>query len=242
MQPESFAQWARAIAAIDDQQTIGIVLNPDGFSAQVSTAPATTLTAKQLVQRFRNTASDQAQELADRMAVLPVNWSVIRLIQKNLIQDPAEPWQQTGALYLAEIFLSGLLCPVESTAEATQPQQKAPQYDFVDGVRDVLLGTIPISEGQAVGEEVAEAVFKQLPAEVQQRVNTEIERRFGDALSYFEAFLIPDLPWGDAAAAEIFPFARVTRQAAIPNSERFCAILESRRFLEKSQALAGQGF
>ncbi|MCU0552701.1 MAG: formylglycine-generating enzyme family protein [Leptolyngbya sp. Prado105] len=196
MQPEYFRQWAKALSATDEQQTIGVVLNLQAFPMP-SLAQAAPLTAKQLVQRFRATASAKAQELADMMAVLPVNWSVIRLIQKNLLLESPEP---TNALYLAEIFLSGLLRPVSA------------HYDFVEGVREVLLGTIPISEAQAVGEEVAEAVFKQLPPEVQERVNADISRRFGDALSYFEAFLIPDLPWGESVAGEILPFARVTRQ------------------------------
>jgi hypothetical protein len=217
MQPESFRQWARAIAAIDEQRTTGIVLTPppqshQDFPPPVATAQAPPLTANQLVQRFRNTASAKAQELADMMAVLPVNWSVIRLIQKNLLPDPAASWQPTGALSLAEILLSGLLRPEPLPTESAQHHRIKPQYDFVEGVRDVLLGTIPISEAQAVGEKVAKAVFQELPSEVQDRVNADIERRFGDSLSYFEAFLIPDLPWEDAAATEIFPFAQVTGQ------------------------------
>jgi formylglycine-generating enzyme required for sulfatase activity len=144
------------------------------------------------------------------MAVLPVNWSVIRLIQKNLLES-SEP---TNALYLAEIFLSRLLRSIDS------------HYDFVEGVREVLLKTIPISEAQAVGEEVAEAVFQQLPPEVQERVNADISRRFGEALSYFEAFLIPDLPWGASAASEIFPFARVGRQVLEQWGEEYAAWAE----------------
>ncbi|NJO74946.1 MAG: formylglycine-generating enzyme family protein [Leptolyngbyaceae cyanobacterium RM1_406_9] len=211
MQPESFGQWARAIRAIEEQRTTGIVLNSQAFpTSDWSNQPTAPLTAKQLVQRFRSTASDKAQELADRMAVLPVNWSVIRLIQKNLMPDATEPWQPTDALYLAEIFLSGLLRPVSVVGKSSQNHKTVPQYDFVDGVRDVLLGTIPISEAQAVGEEVAEAVFRQLPIEVQERVQADIEQRYGESLSYFEAFLIPDLPWGEESATEIFQFAQIT--------------------------------
>lgn len=208
MQPESFRQWAKALSAMDEQQTIGVVLNLQAFPMP-SLAQATPLTAKQLVQRFRSTASAKAQELADMMAVLPVNWSVIRLIQKNLPADETE-----NALYLAEIFLSGLLHPIDA------------HYDFVEGVREVLLKTIPISEAQAVGEEVTEAVFKQLPSEVQERVNADISRRFGEGLSYFEAFLIPDLPWGESAASEIFPFARVGRQVLAQWGEEYAAWAE----------------
>jgi formylglycine-generating enzyme required for sulfatase activity len=207
IQPQSLGLWAKATAAVGEQPTTGIVLGGQALT----TPPMTTtepLTAKQLVRRFRGTASAQAQALADMMAVLPVNWSVIRLIQKNMGQG-ADSAQETGALPLAEIFLSGLLVPM-ATAAPTKPPGAA--YDFVQGVRDVLLGTIPISEAKAVGDEIATQIFRQLPQEVQARVDADIARRFGDALSYFEAFLIPDLPWGDAVATEIFPFARVTRQ------------------------------
>jgi formylglycine-generating enzyme required for sulfatase activity len=213
MQPQSLGEWARAIVAIGEQQTTGILLASQALqtndSVELESEP---LTAKQLVRRFRSTASPQAQELADMMAVLPVNWSVIRLIQKNLLHKTEDALQETAALALAEIFLSGLLRPM-LLAEGQDQGDKATQpYDFVEGVRDILLGAIPISEAQEIGEEVATAIFRQLPPEVQERVAADIERRFGDSLSYFEAFLIPDLPWGEDARAEILPFARITGQ------------------------------
>lgn len=235
MQPESLGEWARAIAAIGEQRTTGIMLGSQAFQTNDSVSlTATSLTAKQLVQRFRGTASAKAQELADMMAVLPVNWSVIRLIQKNLVERTADSSQETGALYLAEIFLSGLLCPVPMEAGQTQKRGGVQQYDFADGVRDVLLGTIPRSEAQQVGEEIAEAVFKQLPPAVQERVSADIERRFGESLSYFEAFLIPDLPWGENAAAEILPFARVTGQVLRRWGGDYAALAEE---LERSSLI-----
>ena len=217
MQPASLGKWAKALTAIGEQKTTGMVLDLNAFQANdAASSKVESLgamqKAKQLVRRFRATASAKAQELADMMAVLPVNWSVIRLLQKNLRFPGDDPTQETGALYLAEIFLSGLLRPAPMNLGSTPNQATSQRYDFVEGVRDVLLGTIPISEAQAIGEEVAEAIFKKLPREVQERVNEDIKRRFGEALSYFEAFLIPDLPWGKDAKAEIFPFAQVTSQ------------------------------
>ncbi|MEI6064380.1 MAG: SAV_2336 N-terminal domain-related protein, partial [Pseudanabaena sp. ELA748] len=212
MQPQSLGWWAGAIAAVGEQQTTGIVLRSDAFAIDQPVEsgidkPAKPLTAKQLVQRFRGTASEKAQELADMMAVLPVNWSVLRLLQKNLVQRSSETLQETAALYLAEIFLSGLLCPV-----ATDDQSKQTQYNFVEGVRKQLLGAIPISEARDVGEDIAEQMFKQLPQEVQERVNADIARRKNESLKYFDAFLLPDLPWGEAAGAEMMPFAQVTSE------------------------------
>ena len=212
MQPQSLGWWASAIAAVGEQQTTGIVLHSHTFEnnkqeESVSAKSTEPLTAKQLVQRFRGTASEKAQELADMMAVLPVNWSVLRLLQKNLVQRSAETLQETAALYLAEIFLSGLLCPV-----ATDDKSKQTQYNFVEGVRKQLLGAIPISEARDVGEDIAEQMFKQLPQEVQERVNADIARRKHESLKYFDAFLLPDLPWGDVAGVEMMPFAQVTSE------------------------------
>jgi formylglycine-generating enzyme required for sulfatase activity len=202
-------QWAKAMAAVGEQSTTGIALVSQSFVATTPVGAATAqLAAKQLVRQFRSTASAKAQELADMMAVLPVNWSVIRLIQKNW----ADPTQEVGALQLAEIFLSGLLRP-DTIAKTPKGQSgNGTQYEFVDGVRDVLLGAIPISEARAVGESIAAQIFRQLPQAVQDRVNADIAQRFGEAPSYFEAFLIPDLDWGEEAATEVFPFARVTGQ------------------------------
>jgi formylglycine-generating enzyme required for sulfatase activity len=210
IQPYSLGEWAQAMAATGEQQTVGIVLKSEAFQTHlVANLGAESLTAKQLVQRFRGTASQKAQELADMMAVLPVNWSVLRLLQKNLMQGIEDPSEGTGALYLAEIFLSGLLSPV---ANRTQNLKSTQQYNFVEGVRSVLISGIPISEAREVGEEIATAMFQQLPADVQERVNADIARRWGESLSYFEAFLLPDLPWGEDYAAEMLPFAQVNRE------------------------------
>jgi formylglycine-generating enzyme required for sulfatase activity len=224
IQPHSLGEWARSMAATGEQQTVGIVLKSDAFQIdRVADSGAETLTAKQLVQRFRGTASEKAQELADMMAVLPVNWSVLRLLQKNLMQGIEDPAEGTGALYLAEIFLSGLLSPVENHAQNLKSTQ---QYNFVEGVRSVLLGGIPISEGREVGEEIATAMFQQLPADVQERVNADIARRWGQSLSYFEAFLLPDLPWGEDAAAEMLPFAQVNGEVLRRWGGEYAALAE----------------
>jgi len=226
IEPQSLGQWAKATAVVGEQPTTGIVLGAQIFAESNSVAEPEPLTAKQLVRRFRGTASAKAQELADMMAVLPVNWSVLRLIQKNLGQM-AGSTQETGALHLTEIFLSGLLYPVAMSAEPDREPGITQQYDFVEGVREVLLGAIPISEAQAVGESIATQIFRQLPQAVQDRVNADIARRFGESPGYFRAFLIPGLDWGEDAAAEMLPFARVTGQVLRRWGENYAALAES---------------
>ena len=226
IEPQSLGQWAKATAVVGEQPTTGIVLGAQTFAGSNSVAVPEPLTAKQVVRRFRGTASAKAQELADMMAVLPVNWSVLRLIQKNLGQM-AGSTQETGALHLAEIFLSGLLRPVSMGAGSAKKPGDIEPYDFVEGVREVLLGAIPISEAQAVGESIATQIFRQLPQAVQDRVNADIARRFGESPGYFRAFLIPDLDWGEDAAAEMLPFARVTGQVLRRWGGNYAALAES---------------
>ena len=219
MRPEPMAGWSEAMAAQGEQLTTGIILDLKSVltAEDLVQGTAQPLTAKQLVLQFRGTASQQAQELADIMAVLPVNWSVIRLIQKNYFdQDCATP--ETGALPLAEIVLSGLLKPLPGNGQMSDPNPKT-RYDFVEGVREVLQSAIPISEAKDVSETIARAVFKRLPEDVKKRVqdavdqvSADIARRYGESMRYFQAFLIPNLDWGEANAEEIFRFAEVTEK------------------------------
>jgi len=211
--PNDLGNWANAIATEGEQLTTGIVLVPRDYPAQKSEVPSnedSIQKAKRIVRDFRGTASEKAQDLADRMAVLPVNWSVIRLIQKNWGQSIVDPLQDTDALYLAEVFLSGLIAAIPQ--ETPDKDQRArPKFDFVKEVRKVLLGVIPISESLEVGETIAQKIFEGLPQDVQDRVNADIKQRGGEALSYFEAFLIPDLPWG-THEADILSFAKVNEE------------------------------
>ena len=219
VQPEEIGEWAKAIAALGEQQTRGLAIVPEAFPSQSATQSLERLTAQQIVRQFRGTASSQAQNLADRMAVLPVNWSVIRLVQKNWQTETSNPRSQLQALPLAEIFLSGLIRRLQPTQEQStldvSLHSEKGHYDFVEGVRDILLGTIPISEAHEVGEQIARQFFKQLPRSVQERVAEDIEQRFGTSigfLGHFQAFLIVNLPWGETIQSEVLPFAQVTKE------------------------------
>jgi hypothetical protein len=139
----AMGEWARfsrgEAPPMREQQTTGIVFQPDAFEIDLVADPqAEPLTPKQLVQQFRGTASKKAQELVEMMAleVMPVNWSMLRSLQEKLMQGIADPCEGTGALYLAEIFLSGLLRPIEKHAQNFESTQ---YYDFVEGVRIILL-------------------------------------------------------------------------------------------------------
>jgi formylglycine-generating enzyme required for sulfatase activity len=209
IQPQSLKEWAQAFAATGNQRTTGIVLGIKAFSAEQPTdLELQQLTAKQLVHKFQRTASVQAQELLDAMSGLPVSWPVLRLIQEHLRQRAGQPIKHMSTLYLAEVFLSGLLYPVKKGQKEGRVIQ---EYDFVPGVRDILLRSMPISEADKVNEEISEKVFNQLPESIREKISAYISKHFKNSLNYFDAFLIPDLQLGDAFT-EIKSFAQVREE------------------------------
>jgi formylglycine-generating enzyme required for sulfatase activity len=50
-----------------------------------------------------------------------------------------------------------------------------------------------------------------LPANICEQVSADIRERFGESWSYFDAFLIPNLPWGDAEI-DVQSFAQVREE------------------------------
>jgi formylglycine-generating enzyme required for sulfatase activity len=229
MQSRSIQVWAESLRAIGEQPTAGIVILdwPENSDTEGSLPPE--LTAEQLVQRFRNTASRQAQRLANVMAMLPVDWSVIRLIQKNLGQSGDDGLSETGALHLAEMVLSGLLIPAT-------PKNGRQQYDFAPQVRNVLKRAIPISEAEAAGERVAEQVFDQFPQEVRDRVNKYIEERFEGFYSKFDALLVPEQDWGDTPI-DVVSFAQVREETLRLWGGEYAELADKLKNLDKVPSL-----
>ncbi|MET9669668.1 SAV_2336 N-terminal domain-related protein [Streptomyces sp. NPDC006475] len=94
-----------------------------------------------LVRTFRANASPEAYRLAGCLAAAPLTLSVMRLVQRVML--PA-----SRPAHLAEVLVSGLL-------RRTGIDPGAPEYDFIDGVRDVLLSTIRLSDTRRVYDEVS---------------------------------------------------------------------------------------
>jgi formylglycine-generating enzyme required for sulfatase activity len=197
--PVSLGLWAQALVAAAEQATVGVVLDvaalAERFKAQqqrvetpVSTPP------EALVDRFYRTASIEAQNLAEVLALVPLDWAVMRLVQKNILGE-------TAALYLAEMVLSGLIMPLgERTIGQPRP------YDFIEGVRERLVQAIGPVEAKYLADEVAEEIVMELLPEaakqklddILDRLSNDIEQRYGESPSYFEAFLVADQEWDDS--------------------------------------------
>ncbi len=112
------------------------------------------LSAEHRVQAFRVTASPMARKLAGLLASAPViTLPIVRLIQEALLKDSLQ-------VNVAEVFLGGLLKPLSEINAETNPDYV--QYDFMDGVRDLLLDSVPSNYTLTVINEVSKYVAKKM--------------------------------------------------------------------------------
>ncbi|MER7666889.1 SAV_2336 N-terminal domain-related protein [Kitasatospora sp. NPDC096128] len=104
------------------------------------------------VAAFRAGSSPNAYRLACHLAAAPLSLPVMRLVQRATV--PA-----SGQRELAELFLSGL---IEVREKAADPDEVV--YDFVDGVREELLGELTRTESVRVLEHVLAKVSGRVAA------------------------------------------------------------------------------
>ncbi|MFD0416787.1 SAV_2336 N-terminal domain-related protein [Streptomyces sp. NPDC127108] len=134
--PRWLANWSSLVADAGGRRLPGSVgwLAPRPAEALahdgVERADVTLLSPQDLVLRFRSTASPEAFRLAGHLAVGEPHLPVMRLVQAAVERHPR-------AQHLAEVILSGMLTGT--------PDGPPGSYAFRDGVREVLLGTVPRS-------------------------------------------------------------------------------------------------
>ncbi|GLX40568.1 hypothetical protein Sros01_66410 [Streptomyces roseochromogenus] len=108
------------------------------------------LTALEAVERFRAAASPTAQQLAAHLAAVPLTLPVMTLVRRSL-----PPGSEHG--HLAEVALGGLFAPWDAQHGADEPE-----FEFLPGVRDVLLGSQLRGDVAAVRELVRRRVWEYL--------------------------------------------------------------------------------
>ncbi|MFD9886250.1 SAV_2336 N-terminal domain-related protein [Streptomyces alboflavus] len=134
--PRWLANWSSLVADAGGRRLPGSVgwlaSRPAAALARdgVERADVTLLSPQDLVLRFRSTASPEAFRLAGHLAVGEPHLPVMRLVQAAVERRPR-------AQHLAEVILSGMLTGT--------PDGPPGSYAFRDGVREVLLGTVPRS-------------------------------------------------------------------------------------------------
>ena len=139
------ASWARLITGTASGGIDGAVMLARPGAQRPFTVPdEVSLSPYDRVFRFRAAASPEAYQLAGYFAAAPLSLPVMRLVQRVMM--PA-----TRPSHLAEVFVGGLLRRIDDAGINAE----FVQYDFIDGVRDVLLGTIRKSEAMRVFEETS---------------------------------------------------------------------------------------
>lgn len=128
--------WARLICGSYRHPTDATVLLVGNDLPQPTQSPDTPRTngspsAEERVTRFLSMASPKAYQLATLLSAVPVSVPVARLVQAKLVPD-------SGPDHLAEVLTSGLLQPQATTVAGRTWDTVT--FDFVDTVREILLG------------------------------------------------------------------------------------------------------
>jgi hypothetical protein len=143
------------------------------------------LSAEDRVQQFRAMVSREAYDLAVFLSAVPLTLPVIGLVQRELLPE-------TRQVHLAEVLVGGIVEGLTAEDAACDPDQI--EFDFLEGVRDVLQDSLRTSE--AVDVLVA--------------ISKYVEKHFGQALDF--GALIAD-PEGAVALPEaVRPCARIGMQ------------------------------
>ena len=146
------------------------------------------------VELFRATASPIARQLAGLMAAVPVDLSVVHLIQQVLLP-------QLMPVHIAEVYTSGLLEEVSPQTSHSQSSEVASfpstvRYRFVEGVRGLLNESMPLDQTLGVIEALSQ----------------RIARTLGFEIKSFTALLSPRSTWSQAEREAILPFAQVATE------------------------------
>ena len=157
LEPDKAGNWAQMLAGKGSIWVSGYVFKLDTIpvkneSELLNLAPD--LSAEHRVQGFRVTASPMARKLAGLLASAPViTLPIVRLIQETFLKDSLQ-------VNVAEVFLGGLLKPLSEINAETNPDYV--QYGFMEGVRELLLDSVPSDYVLTVIDKVSNYVAKKL--------------------------------------------------------------------------------
>ncbi len=167
LEPQPLLTWSQVILGLGNITTAGFKFSLSTNSESNSNAKyrseintnktAPQLSADALVNRFRATASPTARRLAGLMAATPVSLPVVQLIQQTLLPNSRQ-------IHAAEVFMSGLL--KSTTSENSQADYI--EYEFIPGVRELLVDSVPKSKTISVIDAVSEYIAQRLGLSIQE--------------------------------------------------------------------------
>lgn len=149
LEPWSLKAWVKVLVGAPDTRISGFILDTNRREAPPPRGiPEHELTAEQCLQRFRSNASPLALELARLLAAAPVSLPVIRIIQQQMLPKSQQ-------IHAAEVLLGGLL-QRSSGSKSSNPD--CIQFEFFNGVRELLLETVPQSHSEEVIQHISEFI------------------------------------------------------------------------------------
>ena len=138
MEPNALRAWAQLVAG--SANPVRLAVTPTSGSRQLPSSSDNLDEPDIAVQRFRAIASPQAYKLAICLSAVPLTLPIMRLVQHSVA--PASP---TSAL--AEVVLGGLIAYAGDST-----------YEFLPGIREVLLRELRRSELTAVFAAVSDYI------------------------------------------------------------------------------------
>jgi hypothetical protein len=158
LEPDKVATWAQMLSGKGSIWTLGYVFKlnapPVDKESSLFNLTHSDLSAEQRVQAFRVTASPMARKLAGLLASAPViSLPIVRLIREALLKDSQQ-------VHVAEVFLGSLLKPLSEIDTNTNPDYV--QYEFMDGVRELLVDSVPSQYVLSVVDEVSKYVARKV--------------------------------------------------------------------------------
>ena len=152
---DKVATWAQMLSGKGSIWTLGYVFKLDApvkKERELFNLNHSELNAEQRVQAFRVTASPMARKLAGLLASAPViSLPIVRLIREAMLKESQQ-------VHVAEVFLGGLLKPLSEINADTNPDYV--QYEFMDGVRELLVDSVPSEYVLNVVDELSEYVAR----------------------------------------------------------------------------------
>jgi hypothetical protein len=139
---KDLAGWARMVMGGADSPVAGVLTEPADTEPLVLPA----LSAAERVAAFKSTVSIEAYQLAVCLSAVPIRLPVARIVQYSMLRTQS-------LVPLAEVFAGGLLQRMTSAEEDLPPDEV--DYDFVDGVREVLQSALTGTQTLSIFRAVA---------------------------------------------------------------------------------------
>ncbi len=182
-------QWALVVSAAGRQRTPARLFDMKWVKSADRDRTLDVMrpeSADSRIELFEATASPLAQQLALRMAAVPVDMSLVQMIQQEVLPE-------VSPVHIAEVYASELIQEVNPDQS---PSRDEVRYEFAPDVRERLNQLTPIDETL----QVFEALSKR------------IARTLGFEITSFTALLLPKSDWSKDAKAAILPFAQVATE------------------------------